>query len=535
MTKGRKEVDQAAVKPEALDLDDLELIEELRAQGVLDPKSPKYNADIAARVNLKIKPAADAVRGLVYSDTVKELLASITETMKTVTVRFEKLGVQLPQAEKMKAVADAFMESFVERHGDMLSVMDDAPAEIVDLFLYFAEELDVEKKSHPELAQYKTADVYNQGFNDRWEPVEGPFYSVIIRAQERARADFEALSEPKEPKPPQKLINPTQHIMPNNLLMNELAGLTDKEPINAGAYDMVVLPQKARQPEISVYVMAAYEPEEGITSRLTPFERDVSDAIMSVWEQAGKEKTPAVFTARSLYRAMPGRGERPSEAQSKEIMEAVRKLMRLYLEIDATDELRKRRVIGPKSKYAVRGYYLQATEYEYRPNKTQSAIAWRIADEPIVLNYAKWSGQVLTVPAKYLAIEKVKDGRASGEILRQSPTRQAMVSQMLRRIAVMKHDVDKARDALRDYDRRRRKDSTLEPRTLSSYRTQSDTILFSNIFKAAEIGEVSRPMEKKNREFCLACLDFWQVTGYIAGYKLNKKGQTVAGVTILHQ
>lgn len=297
---------------------------------------------------------------------------------------------------------------------------------------------------------------------------------------------------------------------------------------------MPVIPATKRQKEITVYVMADYEPEKGIVSNLTEYERDVSDAIMSIWEQAKREGKPAAFTTDSLYRAMPGRGERASPQQKGAITKAAEKFLHLYLDIDATDELRKRGVIGAGDTYHVKDYYLRAQEHIYKAKGGQPVRAWLMTGEPLILNYAKLTGQLLTVPAQYLAIEKIKQGKASGELVTMNAPRQAMTSYMLRRIAVMKHDLKRAKETMRSYNRRRKKDKTLEELPLAAFREQSDTILFESLFKATGTESTNREVTRRNREFCFDVLDYWKASGYIRDYQQQTKGRRISGIIIIH-
>lgn len=374
-----------------------------------------------------------------------------------------------------------------------------------------------------------------------WERVTPEEYAQRISGQEVQEAEPQPLPSitPEELEavaelPMLQSIVPIQHTMPNNTLINDLAGARGKQPINAGAYDLPVLPATKRRGETTVYVMANYEPEKGIVSNISEYERDVSDAFMSIYEQAKRDGKPAAFTTDSLYRAMPGRGERASPQQKGAITKTIEKYIRLYMDVDATEELRKRRVIGERDTYHVKDYYLPAQEHVYKTKGGQTVRAWLITREPLILTYAKMTKQLLTVPAKYLAIEKVKQGNPSGELLTMNAQRQAMTSYMLRRIAVMKHDLEQAKEAMRSYERRRKKDSSLEPLPLSAFRGQSDTILFDSLFKATGAENSSRELMRRNRDFCFAVLDFWKASGWIKGYSQQIKGRNITGVIIEH-
>ena len=180
----------------------------------------------------------------------------------------------------------------------------------------------------------------------------------------------------------------------------------------------------------------------------------------------------------------------------------------------------------------MKDYYLRAQEHIYKAKGGQTVKAWVMTGEPLILSYARLTGQILTVPAKYLAIEKVKQGAPSGELLTMNAGRQAMTSYMLRRIAVIKHDIETAREAWRSNERRRRDDKTIKEKPLAAFRKQSDTILFSSVFSAAGTETDNRKQQMNNRNFCLDVLDFWKASGYIKDYRQQTKGRSITGVEI---
>ena len=106
--------------------------------------------------------------------------------------------------------------------------------------------------------------------------------------------------------------------MPNNALMN---AMQQTGAINAGELALLVIPAKGRQKEITAYTIIDYEPgETGITitdPKLTEYERNVSNAIVSLWVEAEKLEVEPVFTTDTIYRAMRrGRNGKPAAERS---------------------------------------------------------------------------------------------------------------------------------------------------------------------------------------------------------------------------
>lgn len=329
-------------------------------------------------------------------------------------------------------------------------------------------------------------------------------------------------------------IKAAAHVMPNNALMN---AMEQKPAINAGPFDLVVSNPQGRRKEITNYTIVSYEPDEMETklevSKLTEYERQVSDAVISLWVEAQKRGLPPVITDDMIYQSMPGGGEKPSPAQRGAITRAMRKFRRLHIYMDATEELRKRGKIGKDEIDIIDGYYFDYVQNRQKAINSKVYIyTYLINGKPVMLDYGERTGQILTVQAKYLDIRKIKGGIISSEIIAMTPGRQAMTGYMLRRIAVIRHDEEAARDALRQYNKRRQKETDLEAKPLAAFRKKSRVILFDTIFTETGTATENRAQTKDNRDFCFSVLDYWQVTGLIKGYAEQHKGRKITGFTV---
>lgn len=303
--------------------------------------------------------------------------------------------------------------------------------------------------------------------------------------------------------------NPKNHVMPNNALMNKLVA---DRIINQGAFDLVVA-HEGKPSEITAYTMVQYDGAPGITAEgglsLTEYERQVSDAIITLWLNAVEKKEPTIFTIGMIFRAMPGGSDKPSAEQANAIVKAIEKFRRLRITVDATTEARKRGTVGDTGTFQVNDNYFQIRECQTRMKRGgQVVTAYMVTVEPIMLTYCKMTNQVLTVPAKYLEIKKVKNGKASTELLAMSMPRQSMTGYILRRIEVMKRD-------------RKAKDSKQRP-----------VILFDSLFKNAGLAEQTKQRAADNRKFVYKLLDFQTVIGNIKGYEKQTEGQSITGVKI---
>lgn len=142
-------------------------------------------------------------------------------------------------------------------------------------------------------------------------------------------------------------ILPTRHTMPNNTLINTLQ---KKPAINASPFDLVVANQQGSHKEITAYTMVTYDNGDAETAlavtNLTEYERQVSDAIITLWIEAQKQDLPPIFTTDMIFRALPGVGDKPSPQQRRSITKAINKMRNLHITVDATEEMRLRGIIG---------------------------------------------------------------------------------------------------------------------------------------------------------------------------------------------
>ena len=326
---------------------------------------------------------------------------------------------------------------------------------------------------------------------------------------------------------------PTRHTMPNNALMN---ALQQKQPINAGEFDLVVSNATKRRKEITAYTMITYD-EQGAETALTAanlseYERQVSDAVITLWIEAKKQDLPPVFTPDMIFRAMPGGGDKPSPQQRGAITKAIEKMRRLHITVNATEEMRLRGIIGNNEICEFDDFYLSAVRVTRRiKNGGQTVTAYKLHAEPVILTYSRMTKQILEVNAKHIEVRKVKQGKAC-EVMAMTAGRQSMTGYMLRRISVMKRDKENAHDELRNYNKRRSKDKTLPQKTLAEFRKQSPVILFDTLFAEAGTATDNREMTRRNREFCFDVLDYWKTTGLITNYKQQKKGKSITGIEI---
>lgn len=431
-----------------------------------------------------------------------------------------------------KAVKESMqlLTAFVEEHREEIEAAADAAEELKPLIPFLQIELE-EMKNDPQFADCTLSDLLTGGFDADGNEIESPWRQAIERAKER-KAAFDAAEAWEDGAgtleniitaiPLLEGIKPQHHTMPNNALMNALeSGVkhTDGTPpgyiINAGAFDLPVAKANKKRKEITAYTMVSYDPgETGITitdAKLTEYERQVSDAIISLYVEAKQQDLPTVFTTDMIYRAMPGNGGKASAQQKGAITKTIEKLRRLHITVDATEEMQKRGKIKRNEQFTIDNFYLSATRAEYKTkNGGQIVAAYKIEAEPIIYTYSRMTKQILTVPAQYIEIMQVnKKGKATNIPVAMTADRQAMTGYLLRQIAKIKYD---------------HKNKVANPR--------SNIILFETLFNETGTNSSSRTTLNRNRDFIFSVLDYETAAGYISGYEQQTKGRSITGVKI---
>lgn len=391
---------------------------------------------------------------------------------------------------------------------------------------FIEKELKKEQRQHPEIKDITVDDIattsvcsllnvdeteleqLKKEFADNQDPVINNI-DLLLDIVRRSKEAFEVDKE-KSLLPQISPIHPNNHLMPNNTLMNYL---TQYSLINAGAAELPVLEGRGN----TSHVVVGYEEDPNISAfSLTEYERQVSDSIITIWEEAEKQGIPALFTADTVFRNMPGEGGKPSPQQKGAITKAIEKFRRLHVLVNATDEMRARGLISKSQEVIFDDMYLSVTRMKCTiKNGGQTVEAYKINSEPIIYQYCKMTNQIITVPRKCIEIKKTKKNQTTGEIIisnlpvAMTPTRQAMTGYIIRRIEVMKRD------------RKNKK------------KHQSDIIKFDTLFTDVGLEDQDRNRAKENRKFCYQVLDFFTGIDHIKGYEEQKKGRSITGVKIL--
>lgn len=500
----------------------------------LDPDSPQFNrgefdtasdivsiADISANWKEpllidaeKIKEAAlggvEDLKNAMISDSTKqiqtvtrnEIIENVTAALTTI-----KTVMQSDAYIKLKESYQTLIKWTLD-HSEEIEGMTELCTYYSDLFPFIEKELDTLKEKHPEYEDL-TLDDFLEDVDEDGKPKKSIWTEILERAQQE-KATVEEAGKIIDELPLLENLLPTRHIMPNNALMN---ALQKKQPINAGAFDLVVSNPKGKRKEITTYISVTYDEESAgavlTAANLSEYERQVSDAVVTLWLEAQNNHLPPAFTVDKIFREMPGGGDKPSPQQRGAITKAMEKMRNLHITVDATEELRQRGAIANNEKFELDDFYISAARgRRYRvKNGGQEVTAYKLHAEPLILTYSRKTNQILEVNSKYIEVHHVRNGHIA-EIMPMNQGRQAMTGYMLRRIVVMKRDKK------------------------NKSHIQSNVILFETLFSEAGTATSNRDRTMDNRNFCFEVLDYWIITGLIKNYKKQTKGRKITGIEI---
>lgn len=296
---------------------------------------------------------------------------------------------------------------------------------------------------------------------------------------------------------------PLWHIMSIQKLVTEL----QHKLINSGAVDIIVA-NKGKKNEITSYVLATYDEVDGVTS-LTEFDRQVHDAVSSLWEHGHQDH---IVTPDMVARAMMHKinTEKVSPQFKGAVTKSIEKMRRIHITLDATEEVRKRKTMlneDPNISCKIDDYLLSFKGIEVSAGG-RTVKGYLMQSEPLLLYYAKRTKQLATVDARLLDIKEVdQKGNVTTVSIKSNETRVAVNGYLLRRIAVMKND----------------RQTNKKPK-------QSNIILFSTLFEEAGIPHDSHA--KRVKDYAFQVLDYFKAMGYIKGYTKRKNRKSFDAVII---
>jgi hypothetical protein len=264
-------------------------------------------------------------------------------------------------------------------------------------------------------------------------------------------------------------------------------------------------------------------------SRLNLFEREVLDAVCSIFKQAETEGLELIATSPvQISKAMPGGVEKPSPAKVEQIIAAVDKLWKMSMLVDATEELRAMNKIQPDETYKIDAPVIFAIKHTYLRRNNTECIGWELPARPPILDYAKKTGQLVSVPANVLQITETAPNGETVIISKTMGNRSELLGYLVRRVAVIK----KAREDSAKLKAKRKKDTRTIEEIMEKEKRISPVLKYEIMFQAVGI-PASKQSQKQARDFCKRYLDYWVRIKFIDGYKEKTQKRTITGVEIL--
>ena len=220
--------------------------------------------------------------------------------------------------------------------------------------------------------------------------------------------------------------------------------------------------------------------------KLTPFDREVHDAITTLFVEGGND----VMSVEMIYRTMIGKPKaRVMPKQAEAISQSIAKMMRTLITIDASQEAA---AYGFDS-FKYRGNLLYA-EMAIASINNNVIDALHVIKEPALYTYANKTNKIGRVEMKLLDTPLNKNEETI-----------VLQGYLYRRILAIKHG-------------------------------QNKSIVYDTVYKQLDIQAPSDGALRKKkadvRKKVKQLLDYWKKEKFIAGYVENTRGQEMYSVTI---
>lgn len=220
--------------------------------------------------------------------------------------------------------------------------------------------------------------------------------------------------------------------------------------------------------------------------KLTPFDREVHDAITTLFVEGGND----VMSVEMIYRTMIGKPKaRLAPKQAEAITQSITKMMHTLITIDASQEAKA--YCFDNLKYRGNLLYAEMAIASINNNVIE---ALHVIKEPVLYTYANRTNRIGRVDMKLLDSPINKNEET---IILQG--------YLYRRILAMQHG-------------------------------QNKSIVYDTVYKQLSIDAPSAAALRKKkadvRSKIKTLLDYWKKEKFIAGYVENKRGQEMYSVTI---
>ena len=195
--------------------------------------------------------------------------------------------------------------------------------------------------------------------------------------------------------------------------------------------------------------------------------------------------------------------ETPSPQQIEAVTRSLDKMRFVRVQIDCTEELKRRNIEfnGTQITGGKIDTYLLALDKMEVIAGGQKVVAYKVIKTPILYEYSRLTGQVITVPANLLDIRD-----KSGARIANTERRIAIKGYLMRRISIMKGQ---------------------------NGTKQSRHIIFESLYSdIGETHELSRRDQQLIRDYAGLVLDNWKREHFIKDYRELTKGKKKIGIEI---
>lgn len=190
---------------------------------------------------------------------------------------------------------------------------------------------------------------------------------------------------------------------------------------------------KSKNVVTSMRIIVFYDAESQQEAvAITPYDTAVMDTMYTMYTNGISAFSPEM-AVRLLY---GNPSLQVTQLQKEALVNSVEKLSKILIEIDCTDELRKRHKLKEEESVVLRGQLLPAQAQKVRPaNHNSTVMGYRLTETPILYQYANRIGQIACIPAELM---RSNHTRNTSEVM-------LLRRYLLRRIAIMKNSHNKVK------------------------------------------------------------------------------------------
>lgn len=394
----------------------------------LDPSSPAFDPEARKEACIAAAEAIDNAIEQFQSKTNKEAIpkptadAIIAANKELQQVAFDTLQFFAQQAQAaakaMQAAAQDLGQKLKEAAAAMPKYSEEFLSKVADLEPYLIIELSNEAKTNPEFAQYTIWDIYEQGFNEAGDPIEGSKFLQLIQIAQLRKKKYEQTEEAaeavsvlsghierlkKEAEAKKITARPTEKVdfpldKPNREIWDLLSGTKYNNQLQLATVTIDTSKGKKKRETGIIYGISFDKLEEiapnlKITKQLTQYDKRVYIAASALYN-AGNEVT----TATQIYSAMGNKGK-PKAADVKKINDSLTKMgaARVYLN---NEHEAKKYTRYPVFKYDADLLPFERVSASVNGQITETAI--HLFREPPLMTFAKERKQITTLDLQLL-------------------------------------------------------------------------------------------------------------------------------------